>query len=230
LRRLDKARGGHREPPLLLPITPFLGTKIGASNVSAADQLASASIEPAPSRVNRGLCEPLLFHAIERDAKPQELSIRVGRISNCSSRQRQRSRGRHGGGGGDKSASGQCGFRHSFISLSGDRLFSSFRESHTAWEAACKAAGLPRIAYGSVPDDEYRAHQLKRSAIRTEEEELAEEELADSVSVWDKILDPLFKLVHEILPLKASTPAGLAVQAKAVVLVFRSRQRIPKSA
>jgi hypothetical protein len=34
---------------LLLPITPLLGTKIGTSNVSAADQLASPSVEPASS-------------------------------------------------------------------------------------------------------------------------------------------------------------------------------------
>ena len=42
-------RGGFWAVPFLLPITDLLGTRIGASNVSAADQLASASVEPASS-------------------------------------------------------------------------------------------------------------------------------------------------------------------------------------
>ena len=37
--------------------------------------------------------------------------------------------------------------------------------------------------------------------------------------VWEKINDPLFSLMKEILSLKAATPAGFAVQAKAVVYV-----------
>jgi hypothetical protein len=69
---------------------------------------------------------------------------------------------------------------------------------------------LPRIAYGSVPDDEYRAYQDRR--MKLNDKENPEE---DDV-FWPKIQDQLYRLVDEILPLKASTPAGLAVQAKAV--------------
>lgn len=85
-----------------------------------------------------------------------------------------------------------------------------------AWEAACEAAGLPRIDFGSIPDDDWRAYQDKRSSIWTDPDmhELDED---DDGEAWGKINDQLYRLVDEILPLKASTPAGLAVQAKAVV-------------
>ena len=91
------------------------------------------------------------------------------------------------------------------------------------WEDACIKAGLPRIPFGTIPNDEWRAHCDKRDAIRTEsgewereEEREKEREKLGLPSVWDKIQDPLFPLVEEILSLKAATPAGLAMQAKAV--------------
>jgi len=88
-----------------------------------------------------------------------------------------------------------------------------------AWEGACEAAGLPRIGFGSVPDDEFRAHQDKRSNIWTElHGKDDDDENEDGSSVWDKFHDRLYPLVDEILRLKASTPAGLAVQARAVVM------------
>jgi hypothetical protein len=87
------------------------------------------------------------------------------------------------------------------------------------WEAACEAAGLPRLDFEDFPSrDEYLAYHDKRWSLHTEEY-LKEQERAKlgEPDVWDKINDRLSPLVDEILSLKAATPAGLAVQAKATV-------------
>jgi hypothetical protein len=90
-----------------------------------------------------------------------------------------------------------------------------------AWEAACVSVGLPRIEFGSIPDDEFRAYSDKRSKVRsaTELDEADEDVDEHGCSVaWNRIRDQLYKLIDEILPRKAVTAAGLAVQTRAVVL------------
>jgi hypothetical protein len=86
------------------------------------------------------------------------------------------------------------------------------------WEAACEAAGLPDRDFESFPSrEEWFAYENKRVSIEpglTDDSEREREKLG-LLSVWDKIQDPFFPLVKEILSLKATT-AGLAVLVKAV--------------
>jgi hypothetical protein len=93
-----------------------------------------------------------------------------------------------------------------------------------AWEEVCIRAGLPRIEFGSIPDDEYRAYSDKRSNVRTEysDEQEAEfdEELESGESVWDDILGRLNPLAREIISHKAQTVAGLAVQTRAMTVYY----------
>jgi hypothetical protein len=37
---------------------------------------------------------------------------------------------------------------------------------HAEWEAVCERAGLPRIEFGAIPDDDWHAHKEKRWTIR----------------------------------------------------------------
>jgi hypothetical protein len=95
---------------------------------------------------------------------------------------------------------------------------------HEAWEAACIRAGLPRIEFGSIPDDEYRSYQDKRRNVRTEysEEEDAEldEEHEGVLTVWDEIHDRLNPRAQDIISRKAQTVAGLAVQTRAMTVYY----------
>ena len=92
----------------------------------------------------------------------------------------------------------------------------SDRRERAAWHAACERAGFPQIAFGSVPDDEWRAYQDKRVHIRPDDEEEEELEEDGASVVCNSIHERLEPLVEEILSRKARTVAGLAVQARAM--------------
>jgi hypothetical protein len=91
-------------------------------------------------------------------------------------------------------------------------------KENTAWEAACEAAGMSHMDFEDFPSrDEFLAYHDKRWSLHTEEFMREQEhEKLGLPSAWEEIQNPLFPLVEEILTLRASTPAGLAVQAKAV--------------
>jgi hypothetical protein len=86
-------------------------------------------------------------------------------------------------------------------------------------QAACEAAGLPDIDYRSLPDHEYRAYQRKRSAVMSAAcpYDADTNEAGQSIA-WNEIHDRMFSLIDEILPRKAKTIAGIAVQAQAMVM------------
>jgi hypothetical protein len=85
-----------------------------------------------------------------------------------------------------------------------------------AWQAACERAGFPQIAFGSVPDDEWRAYQDKRGHIRPDDEEEKELDEHGASVVWNSIHERLEPLVEDILAYEAQTVAGLAIQARAM--------------
>jgi hypothetical protein len=53
------------------------------------------------------------------------------------------------------------------------------------WEAACVAAGLPQIEFGTIPDDEWRAYQDKRNAI-TSEMSWSSDDRPQNLGRWDR--------------------------------------------
>jgi len=85
-------------------------------------------------------------------------------------------------------------------------------QERAAHEAACDAAGLPKIEFGSVPDEEWRAHNDKRTALYQSDDPELER--------WDRIHGKIWPLIDAIMALKATTTAGLAVQARTVSLYF----------
>jgi hypothetical protein len=86
------------------------------------------------------------------------------------------------------------------------------------WEAICERAGLPNVKYSdwSGSKDEYAAYHEKRSALMPHYTD--EEEDENGKMNWDRLCDRLDPLVDEILGLRATTVAGLKVQARAVGL------------
>jgi hypothetical protein len=87
-------------------------------------------------------------------------------------------------------------------------------------EAARRRAGMPRIKFGSVPDEEYRAYQQKRFKIRgryAADEDAETNEQGQNV-VWNALSDRKRRLVDTIYSHKAQTAAGLAVQTRAYSL------------
>jgi hypothetical protein len=87
-------------------------------------------------------------------------------------------------------------------------------------EAARRRAGMPRIKFGSVPDEEYRAYQEKRFKIRGKyaaEEDAETNERGQNVA-WNALTGRKCQLVNAIYSHKARTAAGLAVQTRAYSL------------
>jgi hypothetical protein len=85
-------------------------------------------------------------------------------------------------------------------------------QERAAHEAACDAAGLPKIEFGSIPDEEWRAHNDKRMALHQSDDPELER--------WDRIHGKMWPAIDAIIALKATTVAGLAVKARAVSLSF----------
>jgi hypothetical protein len=87
----------------------------------------------------------------------------------------------------------------------------------TAWMVACDRAGLPDIEHGSIPDDEWRANNEKRAAVRYEysDEEDAENDEDGASIIWSDFCERQHALCDKIYTYKAHTVAGLAVQARA---------------
>jgi hypothetical protein len=96
-------------------------------------------------------------------------------------------------------------------------------KSRAAWKAACEAAGLPDIEYGSVSADEWRAHFEKRCAIRhaNDIDETDDDGHGGSIA-WNRIGDLTWPLIDAITELAAEQPpqtlAGLAVLARTMTL------------
>jgi hypothetical protein len=93
------------------------------------------------------------------------------------------------------------------------------RKSSDAWEAACISAGLPRVEPDSMPDEEFFEYTRKRGLVRTQYSAAEENDVNEcgASTGWDDIQDRLFTLAAAILPRRAVTAAGFAVQARAVV-------------
>jgi hypothetical protein len=87
-------------------------------------------------------------------------------------------------------------------------------------EAARRRAGMPRIEFGSIPDDDWRAYQEKRFKIRGKyaAEEDAETNEEGANIIWNGLSDRRIALVDAIYSHSAQTAAGLAVQARAYSL------------
>src|ERR1700676_90836 len=93
------------------------------------------------------------------------------------------------------------------------------RTERDEWEAACVAAGLPRIEFGSIPDDEYHAYQDKRSAIEDHHAWLSADCDEQGASIaWNEIGDREYPLIDAIMAIKPRTLAGLAVIARAFTM------------
>ena len=92
------------------------------------------------------------------------------------------------------------------------------RKRRTAHEAACIAAGLPKIPFDTT--DEYIAYEKKRDSVSYEgkEAEAAETDEHGVDVVWDDILDRMFDLIDKIMEQAPQTVAGLAVQARSTVM------------
>lgn len=90
-----------------------------------------------------------------------------------------------------------------------------------AYEAACEAAGLPRIE--CMPIEEWRAYNEKRWAIRRQvvHDDDNNDEHGASIA-WNNIHDQTWSLIDAITTLAASKPpqtlAGLAVLARTMTL------------
>ena len=94
--------------------------------------------------------------------------------------------------------------------------------------AVCVKAGLPRIKYGSIPDDEYDAYEEKREAVLGSLSSWADPDTNEhgKSMAWNNIHDRQFPLIDAIMALKPHTLAGLAVIARAFTL-FHSEQWEP---
>lgn len=84
------------------------------------------------------------------------------------------------------------------------------------WEEACIRAGLPRIEFGSIPNEEWRAYQDKRGAIN-DRHARANADGADEA--WGDIQDRMWPMIDDILECRAQTVAGFTVQVRAVSLL-----------
>jgi hypothetical protein len=87
-----------------------------------------------------------------------------------------------------------------------------------AWEEACIRAGLPRRELDSMPIEEWRQYEVRRSAVPYEKTQEEEEDENGVDLVWERILDRMWPLIDDILSQRAQTVAGLAVQARAFTL------------
>ncbi len=88
---------------------------------------------------------------------------------------------------------------------------------HRSDEAARRRAGMPRIEFGSIPDDEWRKYMDERQKIRGKyaaDEDAETNEWGENV-VWNSISERQHALCDAIYSHKAQTAAGLAVQARA---------------
>lgn len=86
-----------------------------------------------------------------------------------------------------------------------------------AWEEACIQAGLPRLAHGSVPVEEWRERNAKRHLVRDDDRDDEHDEHGVNVA-WESVHDRLIPLLDEILSYEAQTLAGLAVKTHAFAL------------
>jgi hypothetical protein len=99
-----------------------------------------------------------------------------------------------------------------------------YRAETNVWEAACKAAGLPRLELDEVPREEFDARHKARCELWYPEKAEYDARLAANhdehgVSiVWNDIHGRLYPIVDDIFSQRARTIAGLAVQARAVVM------------
>jgi len=91
------------------------------------------------------------------------------------------------------------------------------KKSHDTWMATCDAAGLPNVERDSMPFEEWRAYQHKRVALLRDDDPV--DEHGCSIA-WDRIHGKMWPAINAIMALKATTVAGLAVQAKAISLSF----------
>jgi hypothetical protein len=88
-------------------------------------------------------------------------------------------------------------------------------------DAALEAAGLPDIERGSLPDDEYRAYQLKRAAATDPIYDARVRDGLDENGIsiaWRDIHDRQDPLIDAIMAHKPRMLAGLAVIARAFTL------------
>jgi hypothetical protein len=99
-----------------------------------------------------------------------------------------------------------------------------YRDETNVWEAACKAAGLPRLELDEVPREEFDARQKARCELWYPEKAEHDARLAANhdehgVSiVWNDIHGRLYPIVDDILARRAQTIAGLAVQVRAAIM------------
>jgi hypothetical protein len=99
-----------------------------------------------------------------------------------------------------------------------------YRDETNVWNAACEAAGLPRLEFGEVPREEWNARNEARRELWYPEK--AEHDAREAAThdehgmniVWTDIHGRLYPIVDDILARRAQTIAGLAVQARAAVM------------
>jgi len=96
------------------------------------------------------------------------------------------------------------------------------RKEWAAVDAELEAIGLPDIERGSLPDDEYRAYQLKRatatdSIFHDWRGRRGLDENGLSIA-WTSIHDRQNPLIDAIMEIKPHTLAGLAVMARTFTL------------
>jgi hypothetical protein len=90
------------------------------------------------------------------------------------------------------------------------------RECLEAFHAACERAGLPDRNHDEFETyDQFLEYTHKRYALMTHGPDDFEDE--NGVTSWGRFNNRLYPLVDEILSLKATTLAGLAVQTRAMV-------------
>jgi hypothetical protein len=91
-----------------------------------------------------------------------------------------------------------------------------------AWKAACLDADLPELDRDSISFDEYRERDLVRSMVHyigKDEEDADTDEDGASIK-WPRINGQLFRLCEDILSRRATSVAGLGVQARAASIYF----------
>ncbi|SRR5579872_315801 len=92
------------------------------------------------------------------------------------------------------------------------------RETRAIWEAACERAGLPRREIEDFPSrDEWHEYVKTRLELNPRREKEGAED-QDGNTAWDRIVSRLGPLAEQILSLRATTPAGFAVQVRAFLL------------
>jgi hypothetical protein len=99
-----------------------------------------------------------------------------------------------------------------------------YQNETNVWEAACEAAELPRLDLDEVPREEWDARQEARCELWYPEKAEHDARLAANHDehgcsiVWNDIHGRLYPIVDDILSRRAHSLAGLAVQARAVVM------------